>query len=229
MLYGCAVAERPFIVAIDGPAGAGKSTIARGVAEALGFTRVDTGAIYRSVTLAALERGLKSEAELERMIPQLQLEFRPQSIHCDGVDVTHRIRTPEVSEATSRFSAYPAVRAALLGLQRDLAVACDEGAVLEGRDIGTVVFPEADLKVFLTASAEERARRRRAEMLEKGENARYDDILASIQSRDERDTQRAVAPLRQADDAVGIDSTKMTVAEVVETIAQLVRERRASR
>ena len=201
------------IVAIDGPAGAGKSTVARGVARALGFTYLDSGAMYRSVALAVLERG-GEPADVARAI-EVEVGER---VLLDGRDVTEAIRTPEVSEAASRVAADPGVREALVEKQRELLASGDW--VAEGRDIGTVVAPGAELKVFLSASGEERARRRAAEL-----GADPDTVLAEQALRDERDRTREHSPLEPAPGAVELDTTGLSVDEVVERIAGLVRER----
>ena len=201
------------IVAIDGPAGAGKSTVARGVARALGFTYLDSGAMYRCVALAVLERG-GEPADVARAI-EVEVGER---VLLDGRDVTEAIRTPEVSEAASRVAADPGVREALVEKQRELLASGDW--VAEGRDIGTVVAPGAELKVFLTASGEERARRRAAEL-----GADPDTVLAEQALRDERDRTREHSPLEPAPGAVELDTTGLSVDEVVERIAGLVRER----
>jgi cytidylate kinase len=222
-------AGRPFIVAIDGPAGAGKSTAARRVASRLGFAMVDTGAIYRTVALAAFRRGiaLDDDAALAGLLPELEIHFAPcpgggQRVLLGSDDVSVEIRTPPMSLGASKVSARPVVRAGLLDLQRRLACAPENrGAVLEGRDIGTVVFPDADAKFFLTAAADERARRRHAELGAKGDPSTYDEVLADQRQRDKDDSERAVAPLRPADDAKIVDTSGMPLEAVVET---LVRE-----
>jgi len=199
------------VVAIDGPAGAGKSTVARAVAERLGFTYLDTGAMYRAVALAAVERG-RTPADVAAA-----LEIEPgERLRVDGRDVTDEIRTPEVSEAASQAAADPAVRRAVAAQQRRLLEQGDW--VAEGRDIGTVVAPGAEVKVFRTAAPAERARRRAAEL-------RLDQatVMAEQAIRDERDQTREHSPLRPARGAVEIDSTNLTLAEVVERIAALVR------
>jgi CMP/dCMP kinase len=217
--------KRGYIVAIDGPAGAGKSTIAKRVAEHLGLVRVDTGAIYRAVALAAFERGVEDEDAIAAIASAIDLHFDGARVLIGGRDVSTDIRTQEISQRASKVSALPKVRAALLELQRRLGRQHPIGAVLEGRDIGTVVFPDAEVKIFLTASPEERARRRVRDLEAAGTSASYDEVLASIRERDERDSQRAVAPLKPAPDAVHVDSTKLTLEEVLETIARVVRER----
>lgn len=231
------MASRPFIVAIDGPAGAGKSTASRLVAARLGFAMVDTGAIYRAVALAATRRGvaLDDDPRLAALLPSVEIHFAPpaapgggQRVLLGGEDVSTEIRTPAMSLGASKVSGRPVVRAGLLDLQRRLALAPENaGAVLEGRDIGTVVFPDADVKFFLTASAEERARRRHAELQAKGDRQSFDEVLADQLRRDRDDSQRAVAPLRPADDAVVIDTTSVPLADVVERIVKDVDARRA--
>lgn len=200
------------IVAVDGPAGAGKSTVARAVAAALGFTYLDSGAMYRAVALGALERNRPPE----KVARDAAIELGDDGVRLDGRDVTAAIRAPEVSEAASRAAADPDVRAALVERQRRLLAAGDW--VAEGRDIGTVVAPEAAVKVFLTASAEERARRRAAEL---GADERA--VLADQVLRDERDRTRAHSPLHPAPGAVELDTTGLSVDQVVERIAELVR------
>jgi cytidylate kinase len=202
------------VIAIDGPAGAGKSTTARAVAQRLGFTYLDTGAMYRAVAYAARERGV-SPAEVAAGA-RFSMEG---GIVIDGEDVTGAIRTPEVSEAASAAAADPAVRAALVERQRELMAEGDW--VAEGRDIGTVVAPEAELKVFLTADPRERARRRAAEL-----GADVEAVLAEQLLRDERDRTREASPLVRADDAVEVDTTGLTLDEVVDRIAELAAERR---
>jgi cytidylate kinase len=199
------------VIAIDGPAGSGKSTVAKAVAAALGLGYLDTGAMYRSVALAGLERGL----DPSEVAPTLRIEPTADRVLLDGRDVTAAIRTPEVSEAASRAAAEPAVRAAMVAEQRRLL--SDGNWVAEGRDIGTVVAPDAKLKVFLTADPAERARRRAAEI-----GADVQTVLAEQTIRDERDTSRADSPLLAADDAVTVDTTGLTIDEVVDRIVGLV-------
>lgn len=222
---------RPFLLAIDGPAGAGKSTASRRAAAALGFAMVDTGAIYRTVALAAVRAGipLDDDAALGRLLPGIRIAFRPGAVLLDGADVSRDIRTPEISRGASVVSARPVVRAALLDLQRQLALAAPTGAVLEGRDIGTVVFPDADLKIFLTASAETRARRRYEELRARGEDITFEAVLAAQRQRDRDDSDRAIAPLRAAEDAVALDTSDLSLDEVVDRIVSLARERMAAR
>jgi CMP/dCMP kinase len=207
------------IVAIDGPAGAGKSTVARQLARRLGFTIIDTGAIYRSVALAALKVGVSWEDDqrLGKLLDGgLGLTFEGERVLLRGEDVTEAIRTPEITRGASVVSARPVVRKKLLQLQRDLGQAAPFGAVLEGRDIGTVVFPDAQVKFFLTASDAARARRRHAELAEKGLQVPLDEVLTDQRRRDKDDTERAIAPLRAAPDALVIDTTGLDLDEVVE-------------
>ncbi len=201
------------VVAIDGPAGAGKSTVARAVAERLGFTYLDSGAMYRCVALAAARRGADPAAVAE----QLTIELGDRVL-CDGQDVTQAIRSQDVSEGASRAAAEPAVRTAMVAEQRRLLSRGDW--VAEGRDIGTVVAPEAEVKVFLTADAAERARRRAAEL-----GADLDTVLAEQAIRDQRDREREVSPLEAAPDAVILDTSGLTVDEVTGKVVALVRER----
>jgi len=217
------------IVAIDGPAGAGKSTAARLLAARLGYTLLDTGAIYRVMALRARERGISWEdgpavAALEADLDLgFRLEGKLNHVLVGGVDVTAAIRTPEISDGASRVSALPEVRAALLGVQRRIGAAGN--VVVEGRDIGTVVFPQAGAKFFLTASTDERARRRVAELAAGGKPVDAAQTRAEIVARDERDSTRAVAPLRKADDAIEIDSSALGPDEVVERMASVVQAR----
>lgn len=208
------------VIAIDGPAGAGKSTVARGVAEALDFTYLDSGAMYRCVALAALDRGLGLDdgPALGKLALGLEIELDDNGVRLDGRDVSGEIRTPEVAAAASRVSVHPQVREAMVERQRRLI---DAGRyVAEGRDIGTVVSPEAPLKVFLTASEQERARRRAEES---GESV--EDVLKAIRARDERDSEREHGALRAAEDSVELDTTGFSVAEVVDRVVALARER----
>lgn len=218
-------ASVPFIVAIDGPAGAGKSSIAGEVARVLGMTRVDTGAIYRAVTLIALEEAL-DDAQIAARLPNLGLRFDGDRVHLGDREITAAIRTPEVTAEVSRVSAIAAVRDGLLGVQRTLGREAPGGAVMEGRDIGTVVFPEAPLKVFLTASVAERARRRQRDLEAAGTPCSLEEVEAAIAERDRYDSERAHAPLKKPDDAVVVDSTGKSPGQVVEEIAALVRAAR---
>jgi cytidylate kinase len=216
------------IVAIDGPAGAGKSTVARELAKRLGFSRIDTGAIYRSVALAAREAGVAWDDELglkKLLDGGLALEFDGERVILGGKDVSQTIRTPEISRGASVVSARAVVRQRLLGLQRDLGRRAASGAVLEGRDIGTVVFPDADVKFYLTASDEARARRRYDELREKGLAVDLSEVLADQRRRDKDDSERAIAPLKPAQDALLVDTTGKGLEEVVERCYQLAKER----
>lgn len=209
----------PPIVAIDGPAGAGKSTVARQLARRLGFSMIDTGAIYRAVALAARRAEIPWDDDdgLRKLLDAgLGLVFREDRVLLKGRDVTEALRTPEITRGASVVSARPVVREKLLGLQRELGLEAPRGAVLEGRDIGTVVFPEAQLKFFLTASDEARAQRRHSELAEKGLHVPLEDVLADQRQRDKDDTERTIAPLKPAPDAIVIDTTGLDLAEVVD-------------
>jgi CMP/dCMP kinase len=208
------------VIAIDGPAGAGKSSVARAVASELAFTYLDSGAMYRSVALAALERRLDlDDAEaLGRLARESAIEFDGRRVLLDGKDVSDAIRAPAVTAAASRVSVHPQVREALVSRQRDLIAAADY--VAEGRDIGTVVSPEAPLKVFLTASEEERARRRAAET---GED--FESVLDAQRRRDGRDIEREHGALRAAADAVEVDTSSMSLEEVVGRVVAMARQR----
>lgn len=218
-----------FAVAIDGPAGAGKSSVAKAAAKELGFVYVDTGAIYRTIALYVLRQGVAPQdaAGVEGLLPQIEIGMeytdQGQKMILNGEDVTGLIRTPEVSMATSTCSAIPAVRAFLLQLQRDLAE--KNNVLMDGRDIGTVVLPHAQLKVFLTASPQERARRRVLQLEESGRKADYEAILRDIQQRDYQDSHRETAPLRPAEDSVLVDTSGVTFEESVRWLVELVRER----
>lgn len=211
------------IVAIDGPAGAGKSTAARAVAAALSFAHMDTGAMYRTVTLAVLRDALDvtDRAQLDAFVRSMDVALEDNSVSVAGDDVTSKLRTPEVTEAVARVAAEPEVRAALVPLQRRLAASRD--IVVEGRDIGTVVFPEADVKIYLTASPTERAMRRTRQLGLEVDPSVVDEQEQDIRSRDEFDATREASPLQQADTAHRIDSTDMTLDEVVGAIVELVR------
>ena len=207
------------IVAIDGPAGAGKSTVARQLARRLGFTMIDTGAIYRSVALAArrCDLGWEDDEGLRKLLESgLGLAFREDRVLLRGEDVTGEIRTPEISRGASVVSARPVVRETLLELQRQLGRSAQKGAVLEGRDIGTVVFPDAQVKFFLTASDEARAQRRFSELSEKGLSVGLATVLSDQRRRDKDDTERAISPLKAAVDAIMVDTTGLDLDEVVD-------------
>lgn len=221
------------IVAIDGPAGSGKSTVARGVARKLGFTYLDSGAMYRAVTLAALEAGTDTAdgdrlGEVARAV-SIELNERDHAyvqVMLDGRDVSEQIRTPKVTGASSKVAAHEQVRAALLEKQKQLIERGDY--VVEGRDIGTVVAPDAPVKVFLTADPDERAKRRAAELERRGLKAQASEVKAAIEQRDKLDSTRSAAPLRMADDATEIDTTGLSADQVVERVLELVGEVQAS-
>ncbi|MDP1921566.1 MAG: (d)CMP kinase [Myxococcales bacterium] len=223
---------RPLIVAIDGPAGAGKSSVSKILARRLAFTLVDTGAIYRCVALEARRQGiaLDDDPKLQVLLQGLTVTFHIEDdqnhVFIEGKDVSEAIRTPEISLAASQVSSRPVVRNHLLDVQRRLALAAQHGAILEGRDIGTVVFPDADVKVFLFANPEIRARRRFEELFEKGSEKPIGQVLDEQNRRDREDSQREVAPLKAADDAVQIDSTGLPLSQVVQQIEDLVQSRR---
>lgn len=222
------------IVAIDGPAGSGKSTTARRVADALGWLYLDTGAMYRATALAFLDAGAAFSADgAERVLPGLQLDLRRNGegalhVFLYGEDVTGRVRTPEATEAASRVSALPSVRARLVDEQRRIALARmaeGSGVVIEGRDIGTVVFPDAEVKVFMVAHPVARAERRHRELTERGEDVSLEAVAAELAARDARDEGRDVSPLRPAEDAVHLDTSRLSIDEQVERVLGLVRER----
>jgi cytidylate kinase len=223
------VAENGIAIAVDGPASSGKGTVARGVARALGYQYVDTGSMYRSVALIALQRGmdLRGERELTALAERLQFQFVWDGdilrVVVDGIDVTSQIRRDEVGRGASDVSTLPGVRAALLGLQR--ALGHQGGVVMDGRDIGTVVLPDAQLKVFLDADLDERARRRHDELLRRGEVIHYTDVRDALAARDKQDTERAVAPLKAAADAVHVDTSQLTIREATDLVLALARDR----
>ena len=214
------------IIAIDGPAGAGKSTIAKLLAKKLGILYLDTGAMYRAVGLKAVENGvdISDEDAVKKMLDSTTVDVKicdsVQRVYLDGQDVTGRIREHRVSKAASDISAVPCVRDKMVELQREIASRCD--TVLDGRDIGTFVLPNAEYKIFLTASVAERARRRYEELKAKGEDCTLESITADIEKRDYNDSHRALAPLRKADDAVEIDTTDLTIEEVADKLTALI-------
>lgn len=218
-----------FNIAVDGPGGAGKSTICRAVSAELGFIYVDTGALYRAVGLNALRHGLdtKDSDAIEKMLSDTDVKLAfvdgEQRVMLNGEDVSDDIRLPEASMAASNVSAIPVVRQFLFDLQQKIA--SENNCLMDGRDIGTVVLPNADLKIFLTASAEVRAMRRYDELVEKGQDVNFDDILKDLNERDYQDSHRAVAPLKQAEDAILVDTSDMTFDEVKGKIKSLVKER----
>ena len=221
--------KKTYNIAIDGPAGAGKSTIARLAAGQLGFIYVDTGAMYRAIALYFLRRGanLADEEAVGAACKDIHVEIRyeagEQQVLLNGENVTGQIRTDQVGNAASAISKYPAVRAALLELQRSLART--NSVIMDGRDIGTLVLPDADLKIYLTASTAVRAMRRYKEFLEKGVDCTLESVEQDVIRRDEQDMNRATAPLKQAEDAVYLDASDMNISQVVEKILSLARER----
>ena len=219
---------KKIVVAIDGPAGAGKSTIAKLAAEKLGYAYIDTGAMYRSVAWKFLQTGREfDEAYISEFANTMIIEFKPEAkvnrVFVDGTEVTEAIRTPEVTAIVSRVAAIGAVREAMVEQQRRMGEI--GGVLMDGRDIGTVVFPHAQLKIFLTASVEERARRRYKEMVEKGQQVELAQLQEDIAARDKQDSERAISPLRQAEDALLLDTSDMSIAQVTDKILQLVQER----
>lgn len=231
------IPKRGFVVAIDGPAGTGKSSVTKRLADVLHFVHIDTGALYRAVAYLALQKTRDRDRAINdagALASGSHFEFKRMKdknpanrIFANGQDVTEFIRTPEMSMLASQVSAVPAVRAALLGLQRRLG--CEGNAILEGRDIGTVVFPDADIKFFLTASVDERAKRRLAEFEALGSDApAYEELKQQIIARDHADSTRAIAPLKRAVDATEIDTSPMTLDQVVEKMAALIKQRPGS-
>lgn len=209
------------VIAIDGPAGAGKSTISKIVASRLGIEYIDTGAMYRAVTLKAFRNsvGFSDKDALDRMLEKTTIEFRNRRIILDGEDVSEEIRLPHISQNVSEVSAVPEVRLRLIELQRKMA-SCG-GVIMDGRDIGTNVLKDAQLKIFLTASIEERARRRYEELKEKGIDVSFEKICQDIEARDKYDSSRKVNPLCKAEDAVLLDSTNMSIGQVVDEIVRM--------
>jgi len=220
---------RKLIVAIDGPAGAGKSTVAKRLAKELGYTYMDTGAMYRAFAWRVMEQGmdLSDERELRRVLQQTNIElvehFGRPGVLLNGVDVTDRIRTPELSQLASRISTSKIVRERMVELQR--AIGSQGGVVAEGRDIGTVVFSDAEVKIYLDASSQERARRRFEEFRGQGSRVTMEETVSEMEERDRRDQERDVAPLRKAEDALVIDSTDSAVDGVVERIMQEIKKK----
>jgi len=217
--------KQHYSIAIDGPGGAGKSTIARRAAAELGFVYVDTGAIYRAVACAALFHGIdpSDEDAVSALLPSLQLELRwtedgVQHVWLNGADISSELRTPAVSTAASRVSALPVVRQFLLEQQR--VVACTHDVIMDGRDIGTTVFPDAELKIFVTATPEIRAQRRYDELKAKGEEASFDEILENVKQRDYIDQNRDVSPLRKASDALLLDNSHLSISQQKEWLAE---------
>lgn len=216
---------REFIVTVDGPAGSGKSTIAKIIAKKYGFTYLDTGAMYRMIALYALENSISLEdtEAVEDMLKNTKLDIIGNQFFLNGKDVSEEIRTPRVSAIVSPVSAIKEVRVKLVDLQREISKG--KSVILDGRDIGTVVFPNGDVKIFLVASPEERAKRRLKEYEEKGVEADYESVLASIKERDYLDSTRKESPLKKAEDAHEIDSSTMSIDEVVEAISKYIDEK----
>lgn len=224
---------RKLTIAIDGPVGSGKSTVARRVAELLGYTYLDSGAMYRALALKALRRGvaLESAAEMEALARETRIDLRMADggmhVLLDGADVSAEIRTAEVSQGASKIAVIPGVREVLVGEQR--RAGASGGVVMEGRDIGTVVFPHAELKIYLEASAEVRGERRWKEHSARGERMTLEEMIAEVRERDRRDTLREASPLMRAPDSVLVDSTAMQVEEVARLMAMLAKEKEGSR
>ncbi len=222
--------EKHFAVALDGPSGAGKSTLAKAVAKALGILYVDTGAIYRVIGLAAFRRGAdgRDEAAIMAFLPKLSIGMKhgedgTQRMYLDGEDVSDAIRLPEISMYASAVSAHASVRAFLLDMQRKLAR--EQSVSMDGRDIGTVVRPDAEVKIFLTADAEVRAKRRFLELTQRGTPKPYDEVLAELKERDWNDTHRDVAPLRAAEDAITVDTSALDFEQSMALILKTIREK----
>lgn len=218
-----------YSIAIDGPSGAGKSSLAKKVSGAYGFIYVDTGAIYRTVGLAAVRRGIacKDESGIAAILPELAIEMKyneagEQRMYLNGEDVSEAIRMPEISIAASDVSAFPAVRAFLLEMQRKMAR--ENNVIMDGRDIGTVVLPDAELKIYLTASAEARAQRRLLELRNKGVESSFEEVLKDIEYRDYQDSYREIAPLKKADDAVLMDTSDIDFEQSYELMCSIIRE-----
>lgn len=217
------------IIAIDGPAGAGKSTIAKLIAKQLGLVYIDTGAMYRAVGLKAKRNNIacSEQEKIEEMLKNTEVELKNENgataVYLDGENVSTEIRLPEISRMASDISAVPVVRYAMVEMQRSMANKTD--TILDGRDIGTFVLPNADVKIFLTARVEERAERRYKELIARGENVKREDVRSDIEKRDYNDSHRALAPLKKADDATEVDTTGMTIDQVCEKIISLVRNK----
>ncbi len=215
-----------FIVAIDGPAGAGKGTITKQVGEKLGFINIDTGAMFRCVTLRILQEGIsiENEQEIQKLLETIEIEIKEnEEVFLNGENVTKKIRENEVNNMVSPVSVIRIVREKLLQLQRKMAEG--KNVIMEGRDIGTVIFPNANVKIYLDATPEERARRRVKQNEEKQIPCSYEEVLQGIMDRDKRDSSREVAPLKKADDAIYIDSSDMTIEEVVNQIIEMIKQK----
>lgn len=215
------------IIAIDGPSGAGKSTLSKKLAKRLGFVYIDTGALYRTVGLKFINKSvqLDNTALVKEVLSDTTVDINyvnaEQRVYLDGVDVSDDIRTPEVSLMASAVSALPEVRAFLLGMQR--SIANGKNVILDGRDIGTVVFPNAEVKIFLSASAKERAKRRYEELIAKGQDVTFEQVLEDLEKRDYNDSHRAIAPLKQADDAYAFDTTGNTFDESLDLLVEYLK------
>jgi len=219
--------DKTYAIAIDGPSGAGKSSLARTAAREIGFVYVDTGAIYRTVGWAALCRGAEDAAAVAALLPETRISMDygadgAQRMYLNGEDVSEKIRLPEVSMAASRVSALPEVRSFLLDMQRSLAE--QSSVIMDGRDIGTVVLPDADVKIFLTASAEERAKRRYRELREQGEHKDFGVLLVEIEERDYNDSHREIAPMRPAEGAVLLDTTDLDFEQSCRSLREIIQE-----
>lgn len=219
--------DKTYAIAIDGPSGAGKSSLARTAAREIGFVYVDTGAIYRTVGWAALCRGAEDAAAVAALLPETRISMDygadgAQRMYLNGEDVSEKIRLPEVSMAASRVSALPEVRSFLLDMQRSLAE--QSRVIMDGRDIGTVVLPRADVKIFLTASAEERAKRRYRELREQGEHKDFGVLLVEIEERDYNDSHREIAPMRPAEGAVLLDTTDLDFEQSCRSLREIIQE-----
>lgn len=215
-------------VAIDGPAGAGKSTIAKAAAKELGFIYVDTGALYRAIAYNAVKTGaIDDEQKIINMLDSTKVELKyvngVQAVYLNGEDVSAFIRTPEISMGASKVSAIPQVRAFLLNLQREIA--STNNVIMDGRDIATVVLPNADVKIFLFASPECRAERRYKELIEKGESVSFDDVLKDVNQRDYQDSHREIAPLKPSDDSIMADTSELTFQESIDLIVNTIKEK----
>lgn len=218
-----------FVVAIDGPAGSGKGTITKAVAEKMDLVNIDTGAMYRCVALDMIEKGISIEEEdkIERLLNEIKIELINKNesleILLNGKNVTKQIRTPEVTKFVSPVSTVKCIREKMTKLQRNFGKS--QNIIMEGRDIGTTIFPNANVKIYLDATPEERARRRVKQNIENGIESNYEEILEAIKMRDKRDSTREISPLKKADDAIYIDSSEMTIDEVVEKIVNIIKER----
>lgn len=221
--------KKTIAIAIDGPAGAGKSSLARTVANRLDYIYVDTGALYRTIGLAFMRNGIGTDinCDIDEQLSKISIDIKfidgVQHVFLNGEDVSEQIRTPKASMMASAVSAQPAVRAFLLDMQREFAQKYN--VIMDGRDIGTVVLPDAQVKIFLTASDEERANRRFKELKEKGSNVTYEEVLADMRERDYNDSHRAIAPLKPASDSVIADTTGLTIEESIELLMKIIKEK----